>query len=98
MVYVAELARLAGRLDADVVQLHRDVLQSLGLPTGYVDGRWPALRSAMSLDKKSRGDRLRFVVLDGLARPGLLEAPDPTLLDEAYARVATRKPDHHVLR
>jgi 3-dehydroquinate synthase len=78
--------------------LHRDVLSSLGLPTTYASGRWPELRSAMSLDKKARGDRLRFVVLDGLAHPGLLEDPDAALLDEAYARVVTSTPDHHVLR
>ena len=88
MVYVAELAHLAGRIDGDLVLLHRDVLHSLGLPTTYADGRWPELRSAMSLDKKARGDRLRFVVLDGLGRPGLLEGPEPELLGEAYARVA----------
>jgi len=35
MVYVAELARLAGVLDASVVQRHRAVLTSLGLPTTY---------------------------------------------------------------
>ena len=46
----------------------------------------------MSLDKKARGDRLRFVVLDGLGRPGLLEDPDPELLGEAYARVTHAHP------
>ena len=87
MVYVAELAHLTGRIDEDLVLLHRDVLQSLGLPTSYADGRWPELSSAMRLDKKARGDRLRFVVLDGLGSPGLLEAPDPELLTQAYSRV-----------
>ncbi|WP_233152704.1 hypothetical protein, partial [Mycobacterium sp. NS-7484] len=28
---------------------------------------------------------LRFVVLDGLAKPGRLEGPDPSLLAAAYA-------------
>jgi 3-dehydroquinate synthase len=42
----------------------------------------------MRVDKKARGDRLRFVVLDGLAKPGILEAPDPKLLAEAYAHVS----------
>ena len=32
MVYVAELARLAGRLDDDTVERHRSVLAALGLP------------------------------------------------------------------
>jgi 3-dehydroquinate synthase len=32
---------------------------------------------------------LRFVVLDDLAKPGRLEDPDPALLAEAYAAVAS---------
>jgi 3-dehydroquinate synthase len=87
MVYVAELARLAGRLDASVVARHRSVLTGLGLPTTYVAGRWTELHDAMRMDKKSRGDRLRFVVLDDVARPGVLESPDPALLEAAYAEV-----------
>ena len=39
-------------------------------------------------DKKARKGALRFVVLDGLARPGRLEAPDPSLLEQAYAAVS----------
>lgn len=87
MVYVAELARLAGHLDDATVDLHREVLGSVGLPTTYTDGRWSSLLSAMRLDKKARGDMLRFVILDGLARPGILEGPDPALLAAAYAEV-----------
>ena len=38
----------------------------------------------MRVDKKSRGDLLRFVVLDGLARPVVLEGPDEALLRSSY--------------
>jgi 3-dehydroquinate synthase len=88
MVYVAELARLAGRLSEDVVDRHRAVLSSLGLPLTYRGDRWPQLLDAMRRDKKTRGDLLRFVVLDGLARPARLEGPDPALLQAAYAEIA----------
>ncbi|HWL96487.1 MAG TPA: 3-dehydroquinate synthase [Nocardioidaceae bacterium] len=88
MVYVAELARLAGRLDEATADRHRVVLERLGLPTSYAGGTWEQLHEAMRLDKKSRGDRLRFVVLEGLARTGILEAPDPQLLTAAYAEVS----------
>ncbi len=87
MVFVAELARLAGRLDDATADRHRAVLELLGLPTTYRGDVWPQLLDAMRVDKKSRGDRLRFVVLDGLARPGVLAAPDPDLLAAAYAAV-----------
>ena len=42
----------------------------------------------MQTDKKNRAGMLRFVVLDGLAKPGRLEGPDPTLLAAAYSAVA----------
>ena len=88
MVYVAELARLAGRLEESVVERHRAILTSVGLPITYSAGRWDGLLAAMRMDKKSRGDQLRFVVLDGVARPGLLEGPDPALLIAAYGEVS----------
>lgn len=89
MVYVAELARLAGRLDEPTSKLHREVLASVGLPTNYRPGAWPNLREAMSVDKKTRGARLRLVVLDGLARPGILDDPSEQLLRQAYHEVST---------
>jgi 3-dehydroquinate synthase len=88
MVYAAELARVAGRLDDAVVDRHRAVLGLLGLPLSYRGDRWPQLLDAMRRDKKTRGDMLRFVVLDGLARPSRLEGPDPALLQAAYAEVS----------
>jgi 3-dehydroquinate synthase len=42
----------------------------------------------MRVDKKSRADMLRFIVLDGLAKPTVLEGPDPSLLIAAYSEVA----------
>ena len=50
---------------------HRRVLKAVGLPTVYRPDVWPDLREAMTVDKKARGARLRLVVLDGLARPGI---------------------------
>jgi 3-dehydroquinate synthase len=88
MVYAAELGRLAGRLDAAVADRHRAVLDSVGLPLTYRADAWPKLLETMRVDKKARGDRLRFVVLDGLAEPAILEAPEPALLAAAYAEVA----------
>jgi len=88
MVYVAELARLAGRLDPVVVTRHRRVLESLGLPVTYRGDRWEALLAAMRRDKKSRGSLLRFVILEDVARPVRLEGPDEALLLRAYAAVS----------
>lgn len=88
LVYVAELARLAGRLDAATAARHGNLLRQLGLPTSYRADRWPELRDAMRVDKKARGDRLRFVVLESIGGPAILEAPAEELLAAAYAAVS----------
>ena len=88
MVFAAELGRLAGRLDDATADRHRAVLESVGLPLSYRYDQWPKLLENMKVDKKSRGDRLRFIVLDGLAKPTVLEGPDPAVLVAAYAEVA----------
>jgi 3-dehydroquinate synthase len=92
MVFAAELARLAGKLDDAVVARHRAILESLGLPTAYRGDRWDKLLAAMQRDKKTRGNLLRFVVLDDVAKPVRLEGPDPTLLAAAYAEISTEPP------
>jgi 3-dehydroquinate synthase len=42
----------------------------------------------MKIDKKARGNRLRFVLLDGLARPVTVADPDPAVLVAAYSEVS----------
>ncbi len=88
LVFAAELGRASGRLADDVADRHAGVLRSVGLPTDYRPDQWPTLLEAMKLDKKTRGDQLRFVILAGLARPILLEGPDPAVLLSAYSAVS----------
>jgi 3-dehydroquinate synthase len=88
LVFAAALARHAGCLDVEIADRHRAVLESLGLPTSYPADAWPALRDAMSVDKKTRGRKLRFVVLEGLARAKILADPEPAVLEAAYAEVS----------
>lgn len=92
MCFAAELARLAGRLDDATADRHAAVLASLGLPTTYDDDGFTQLLEGMKRDKKSRSGVLRFVVLDGLARPGALDGPDPSLLAAAYSAIAREAP------
>jgi 3-dehydroquinate synthase len=88
LVFAAELARLTGRLDDATADRHRAILTSLGLPVSYDADALPELLQIMAADKKTRAGVLRFVVLDGLAKPGRLEGPDPSLLAAAYAEVS----------
>ena len=56
----------------------------MGLPTSYAGASFEDLRDAMRIDKKARGNQLRFVVLDDLARPAVLAGPSEDDLRAAY--------------
>jgi 3-dehydroquinate synthase len=87
LVFAAELGRLAGRLDDETADRHRAILTSLGLPVTYDTDALPQLLEYMAGDKKTRSGVLRFVVLDGLAKPGRLEGPDPAMVAAAYSEI-----------
>lgn len=87
MVYAAELSHLLGYIDADLVDYHRELLSSLGLPTSWNGGSFDDVLALMHKDKKARGRMLRFVVLD---RPGHvihLENPSADAVREAFDRI-----------
>ena len=87
LVYAAALGRLLGRLDDTTADRHRAILSSLGLPVAYRDGAFASLLETMRVDKKARGNHIRFIVLDGLARPVAVDDPDPAVLAAAYSEV-----------
>jgi 3-dehydroquinate synthase len=89
MMFVAELAWRTGQIDQELLDRHRSILSTLGLPTTYRPGIWEALAATMRLDKKTRGDQLRFVVLEGLANPVILAGPDESLLQDAYKAISS---------
>ncbi len=87
MMFVAELARLNGRLSDAVVDRHRSILQSLGLPVTYKAEKFDQLLGAMQRDKKSRAGTLRFVVLDDIAKPTIMTAPTQEMLHAAFQEI-----------
>lgn len=90
MVFVAELARRHDLIDDALVQRHREALSSLSLPTTWA-GAFAPLLAAMRLDKKTRGDQLRFVVLEDLARPTILAGPEESVLRESFEALAVSR-------
>lgn len=88
MVYAAELAHLLGYIDQDLVDYHRSLLASLGLPTSWNNGSFDQVLALMHKDKKARGNMLRFVVIDH--EPGrmvTLEDPPADAVEEAFRRI-----------
>jgi 3-dehydroquinate synthase len=87
MVFAAELALLTGHLEPADVARHREILELLGLPTSYRADRWNQLLDTMQRDKKARSGMLRFVILNEIGRPGMLNAPANETLFTAYQAI-----------
>ncbi|GIJ47795.1 3-dehydroquinate synthase [Virgisporangium aliadipatigenens] len=87
LVYAAALAGAAGRLDPASVARHREILTRMGLPVSYRADAFDELLSVMRVDKKARGNKLRFIVLDAIGEPSTLDGPSDDLLRAAYAAV-----------
>jgi len=88
MAFMARLQESLKLISPDLAQRHLDLLKGLGLPTSYERTAWPSLLANMKLDKKSRGDTLRFVTITEIGRTDRLEGPDEEALWQAYEKVS----------
>ena len=89
MVFVAELAAVRGLIDETTLTMHRDLLKRYDLPTTFDRQAWSKLLPLLSLDKKARGNTLRFVVLDGIGSTKRLEDVTSNELDAAYEMISS---------
>lgn len=91
MIYIAELAFIAGLISDDLVSMHRAILLALDLPLSlpkeFSEADWPAIFTSMRSDKKARGDVIRFVVVSAPGSVARLEDPDESILKLAYEKV-----------
>jgi 3-dehydroquinate synthase len=91
MIFVAELSHAQGLIDEELLLRHREILSALTLPTSLqnVPGghNWASLYAAMALDKKARGNSIRFVVLKEIGECSRLEGVSEEQLKYAYERV-----------
>ncbi|MDN5745582.1 MAG: 3-dehydroquinate synthase [Nocardioidaceae bacterium] len=86
-VYVAELAARSAHLPRELVERHRAAFARVGLPTTWDGADFDTLLATMRVDKKARGNQLRFVVLEDLAEPIVLAAPSEDDLRAAYRAI-----------
>ena len=89
MMFVAILARNRGLISDDVVELHREILEAVGLPTTYEPGAFDDLYEGMTHDKKNRNGQIRFVVLDGIGSTTRIEDADIEELRTAYTELSS---------
>ena len=86
LVAAAELSALIGLSDAALPDQVRACLLGLGLPVSFAGATPGEVRQAMAQDKKRRAGQLRFVLLEGVGHPLVVEDPGQPVLD-ALARV-----------
>lgn len=89
MMFAAHLSHLGGLLDFTEVERHKKVLSLMGLPVNYPHDAWESLIEVMRRDKKTRGNQMRFIVLEALAKPTVFVSSDWEKPKEAYERIAT---------
>jgi len=89
LVYAAELALARGLMSKEVVELHRTILSVYGLPITYDRQAWQKIAPLLALDKKARGNTIRFVALSGIGSTVRLEDLTSAELDAAYERIST---------
>ena len=88
LVYAAELAFSRGLINAQQLDLHRTLLTAFNLPTKFQRDAWQKLAPLLALDKKSRGNTVRFVALQGIGSTTRLEDLTSAELDAAYERIS----------
>ena len=89
LVYAAELAFSRGLINAQQLDLHRTLLTAFNLPTKFQRDAWQKLVPLLALDKKSRGNTVRFVALQGIGSTTRLEDLTSAELDAAYERISS---------
>jgi 3-dehydroquinate synthase len=89
LVFAAELAAARGLITSIELDLHRSILSAYGLPITYERQAWQKLAPLLALDKKARGNTVRFVALNGIGKTVRLEDLTSAELDAAYERISS---------
>ena len=88
MMAAAKISNRMGMLSDDDVLRQRSVLEAYGLPLSYRDADPAAIRDAMSMDKKTVGGRIRWVLLDGIGNAVTRSDIPPEFIDKALREVS----------
>ncbi len=83
MTGAARISERMGLIDEDVVARQADLLRAFGLPLQASGLASSAVMDAMLLDKKVRGGRPRFVLLQGIGRAAVSDEVEERVVEEA---------------
>ena len=88
MTAAAYISNRMGMLSDEDVVRQRSVLEDYGLPLKYRDADPASIRDAMSMDKKTVGGRIRWVLLDGIGNAVTRNDVPPEFIDQALREVS----------
>ena len=86
MMFAAYLSFKTGNCDDSLIQKQKDIFDSLGIATNY-QGDFSKLLDLMAIDKKARGNSLRFIGLKNFGSPVVITSPAIEDLEWAYRKV-----------
>jgi 3-dehydroquinate synthase len=89
MAFMAHLQSELGLITDELRDLHLSILTGVNLPITYSAGDWPELRALMSMDKKSRGNSLRFVTITEIGKTDRIADVAQGHLVSAYEKVCS---------
>jgi 3-dehydroquinate synthase len=85
LIYAGVLSEKFSGLISKDAMLHRQIMETLELPTSYYRSAWPDLYELMLRDKKNKSS-LRFVTLSKIGNPARLDNPGEEVLREIYEK------------
>lgn len=88
LVFAAHLSADHCGLSADDVALHVELLSKIGLPTTFDRSAFNQLHVLMGIDKKSRGNTLRFVGLSAIGKTQRIEGLNVDDLSSVYEKIS----------
>ena len=88
LVFAAELSRLHGNLNDEIVNQHRYFLEKYRLPIS-TDFEFVDLMQTMQLDKKNRNGMLRMILLKDIGKPYVQSSISEPLLRKAFDKISS---------
>ena len=88
MMAAANISNRMGMLSDDEVDRQHSVLEAYELPLKYRDADPASIRGAMSMDKKTVGGKIRWVLLDGIGNAVTRSDVPPEYIDQALREVS----------
>lgn len=90
MHFAARISARIGQLTEEAVDRHLDILGRFHLPLTFKSADFKQLWKAILRDKKTKSERVRFVVLHGLGKPELIEDLPYEVAEDVFLEYISR--------